>query len=48
MRVGRVGIVGGGLAGALLAWRLRQSEPRITVELHTGTPTGSDATGADR
>ena len=42
----RVAVVGGGVAGALLAWRVRQLAPRIAVDVYTGTPTESDATGA--
>jgi glycine/D-amino acid oxidase-like deaminating enzyme len=41
----RIAIVGGGLAGALLAYRLRQGAPRTTVEVYTGPPV-IDATGA--
>ncbi|HEU5471315.1 MAG TPA: FAD-dependent oxidoreductase [Actinophytocola sp.] len=42
----RIGVVGAGVAGALLAWRLRQAAPRIAVHLYTATPRGADATGA--
>ncbi|MFC3455191.1 FAD-dependent oxidoreductase [Amycolatopsis speibonae] len=42
----RVGIVGGGIAGALIAWRLRRTAPRITVDVYTAGPAGGDATGA--
>ncbi|HYQ66106.1 FAD-dependent oxidoreductase [Actinophytocola sp.] len=42
----RVGVVGAGVAGALLAWRLRRSAPRIAVEVYTGGPAGGDASGA--
>jgi len=41
-----IAIVGGGLAGALLAWRLRRA-PGVSVEIFTGgRPTTADATGA--
>ena len=39
----RVGVVGGGLAASLLAWRLRD-EPDVQLTLVTGPPT-ADATG---
>lgn len=42
----RVGVVGGGVAGALLAWRLRQAAPRTEVDVYTAGPAGGDATGA--
>ena len=43
----RIAIVGGGLAGALLALRLRQTGRRIVVDLYAGDrPRGADATGA--
>ena len=43
----RVAVVGGGLAGALLAWRLRQASTGVAVEVLTGgSPPGGDATGA--
>ncbi|MFL6160850.1 MAG: NAD(P)/FAD-dependent oxidoreductase [Jatrophihabitantaceae bacterium] len=42
----RIGIVGGGLAGTLLAWRLA-SQPEIAeVRLAPGTPAAADATAA--
>lgn len=41
----RVGIVGAGVAGTLLALRLRQARPRITVELYTAARLTGDATG---
>ncbi|MGK4591254.1 NAD(P)/FAD-dependent oxidoreductase [Amycolatopsis sp. w19] len=42
----RVGIVGGGVAGALLAWRLRQAAPRSTIDVYTARSTDGDATSA--
>lgn len=43
----RVGIVGAGLAGALLAWRLRQASPRVVVDVFVPADGGvGDATGA--
>ncbi len=43
----RVAIVGGGLAGALLAWRLSERPGRPRVELFAGTePMRADATAA--
>ncbi|MEV6907362.1 FAD-dependent oxidoreductase [Amycolatopsis sp. NPDC051071] len=42
----RVGIVGAGVAGALLAWRLRQVAPRIAVDVYTAGPADGDATSA--
>jgi glycine/D-amino acid oxidase-like deaminating enzyme len=42
----RVGVIGAGVAGALLAWRLRQADPRIAVHVYTGGPSNGDATGA--
>lgn len=41
----RVSIVGGGLAGTLLAWRLAQAS-NIWVDLLAGVPEAPDATGA--
>lgn len=41
----RVCVAGGGLAGALLAWRLAQ-QPQVSVDLLTGTAGSRDATGA--
>ena len=40
----RVLVIGGGLAGSLLAWRLAQ-QPDTAIEVRTGR-TGADATGA--
>lgn len=42
----RIAIVGGGVAGTLLAWRLRQAAARPVVHLYTAEPTRIDATGA--
>ena len=42
----RVGIVGGGLAGSLLAWRLAGQSAVATVLLAPGAPAAADATGA--
>ena len=42
----RIGIVGGGLAGALLAWRLAQQSAISEVWLAPGTPAAADATAA--
>jgi glycine/D-amino acid oxidase-like deaminating enzyme len=42
----RIGIVGGGLAGALLAWRLAQQPAISEVWLAPGTPAAADATAA--
>jgi glycine/D-amino acid oxidase-like deaminating enzyme len=43
----RIAIVGAGIAGALLALRLRQASPRAVVELVAGDrPADADATGA--
>lgn len=43
----RIAVVGGGIAGTLLAWRLSDRPARIAVELFTGNlPAGADATGA--
>jgi hypothetical protein len=42
----RVGIVGGGLAGALLGWRLRLSDRNAAVEIAAGPACGRDATAA--
>ncbi|MDR6592929.1 FAD-dependent oxidoreductase [Saccharothrix longispora] len=39
----RVGVVGGGLAGALLAWRLREASDRLRVEVLTGGRGTADA-----
>ena len=42
----RIAIVGGGIAGALLAWRLGRASPDL-VEIFAGAaPAGADATGA--
>jgi glycine/D-amino acid oxidase-like deaminating enzyme len=38
----RVGIVGGGVAGALLAWRVRQAVRRVAIDVYTA-PTEVDA-----
>jgi glycine/D-amino acid oxidase-like deaminating enzyme len=40
----RVGIIGAGLAGALLAWRVRLARPHSQVDLISGSPPASDAT----
>jgi glycine/D-amino acid oxidase-like deaminating enzyme len=42
----RVAVVGGGLAGALLAWRLCRASERVAVEVFAALPAGGDATGA--
>ena len=43
----RIAIVGGGIAGALLAWQLRRLAPGLSLEIFTGTaPGGADATAA--
>jgi glycine/D-amino acid oxidase-like deaminating enzyme len=43
----RLGIVGAGLAGSLLAWRLAGLMPAASIDLHTGgAALGGDATGA--
>jgi glycine/D-amino acid oxidase-like deaminating enzyme len=42
----RVAVVGGGLAGALLAWRLCRASKRVAVEVFTAEPAGEDATSA--
>jgi glycine/D-amino acid oxidase-like deaminating enzyme len=42
----RLAVVGAGVAGALLAWRVRQAGPRTTVDVYTGTPGTADASGA--
>jgi glycine/D-amino acid oxidase-like deaminating enzyme len=43
----RVAIVGGGIAGALLGWRLTQVTDRVDVEVFAGgRPGAADATGA--
>ena len=39
-------IVGAGVAGALLAWRLHRSRPGVSVEVYAARPPGPDATGA--
>lgn len=39
----RIGIVGGGIAGTLLAWRLTQLAPAVKVEIWTGDPSTADA-----
>jgi glycine/D-amino acid oxidase-like deaminating enzyme len=42
----RLAIVGGGVAGVLLAWRVRRAAPHMAVDLYTTAPAGGDATGA--
>jgi len=42
----RVGIVGAGVAGTLLAWRLCQAAPRIAVDVYTAGSADGDATSA--
>lgn len=43
----RIAIVGGGIAGALLAWRLRQASRCVSVDIFIGDLSAdSDATGA--
>jgi glycine/D-amino acid oxidase-like deaminating enzyme len=42
----RVAVVGAGIAGALLAWRLHQADPRIAIDVYTGGSTNGDASGA--
>lgn len=42
----RVAVVGGGLAGVSLAWRLSGHRHRASVDLFTGSSASSDATGA--
>src|SRR5690348_6192203 len=43
----RIAVVGGGLAGALLAWRLRQRRNPVEVEMFLGrAPAPQDATDA--
>jgi glycine/D-amino acid oxidase-like deaminating enzyme len=42
----RVCVVGGGLAGALLSWRLARAAPAWRIELVTGTRGTADATAA--
>jgi len=43
----RIAIVGGGVAGALLAWRLSQQVRRVSLTIYTaGRPGRSDASGA--
>ncbi|GAA2561259.1 hypothetical protein GCM10010435_36180 [Winogradskya consettensis] len=42
----RIAIVGAGLAGTLLAWRLHQLSPGLTVTVHTLPSAGGDATAA--
>lgn len=44
----RIGVIGGGIAGTLLAWRLRQVWPAAEVHLFAGTAGGRgvDASGA--
>src|SRR5262245_28713227 len=43
----RIAIIGGGVAGALLGWRLRQASRRVAIHLFTGgRPAATDATGA--
>ncbi|MGH3816009.1 MAG: FAD-dependent oxidoreductase, partial [Pseudonocardiaceae bacterium] len=43
----RIAIVGAGLAGAMLAWRLRLASHRIRADLFTGNPSmDADATAA--
>ncbi|MBB5958151.1 glycine/D-amino acid oxidase-like deaminating enzyme [Saccharothrix tamanrassetensis] len=39
----KVGVVGGGLAGALLAWRLSEASDRVRVEVVVGRRTRPDA-----
>jgi hypothetical protein len=41
----RIGVVGGGVAGVLLAWRLIQDDPAVDVEIWTGDPS-ADASAA--
>ncbi|GGT12522.1 NAD(P)/FAD-dependent oxidoreductase [Streptomyces purpureus] len=45
---GRIAVVGGGLAGALLTWRLARAPYALSVDLFTGPPDGfwDDATHA--
>lgn len=43
----RIAVVGAGLAGALLAWRLRQASHRVRVDVFSGDlPMDADATAA--
>jgi len=42
----RIGVVGAGVAGALLAWRLRQASRRTEVDVYAAAPPVTDATGA--
>lgn len=42
----RIAVVGAGLAGASLAWRLRQHPNPPVVDLYSATPAGTDATAA--
>ncbi|GAA2463984.1 FAD-dependent oxidoreductase [Winogradskya humida] len=42
----RIAIVGAGLAGTMLAWRLHQLSPGLNVTVHTLPSSGGDATAA--
>lgn len=41
----RIGVVGAGVAGAALAWRVRQASPSATVEVYRGSAGVADASG---
>ncbi|WP_243726911.1 NAD(P)/FAD-dependent oxidoreductase [Actinocrispum wychmicini] len=40
-----MGVVGAGVAGAVLAWRVRQLSPQIRVDVYGGRPGAPDASG---
>ncbi|PRY37787.1 NAD(P)/FAD-dependent oxidoreductase [Umezawaea tangerina] len=42
----RIAVVGGGVAGSLLAWRLREQSPDVLVDVLVGDPSTPDASGA--
>src|SRR5262249_49120037 len=46
IRAVRVGIIGGGLAGSLLAWRLARAAPNWRIDLIPGLRCNADATAA--
>lgn len=41
----RIAVVGGGLAGTVLAWRLRRLRPSLDVTVYAGSSIDADATG---
>jgi glycine/D-amino acid oxidase-like deaminating enzyme len=43
----RIAIVGGGIAGALLGWRLNQAAPGLGLDIFAGTPTAGTPTAGN-